>query len=300
VTPAVSIVVPCYNGGRFLGQMLASLDAQTFRDFETIIVDDGSTDPDTVTALGALPPAIKVVRQENQGLAAARNTGFRAASADIVLPLDCDDALAPSFLADAVQILNSSSPRVGFVFSDMQATGSLGGVLPRSLSRFDQLFLNRLPYALLLRKSAWQSAGGYDATMRDGYEDWEFNIRLVLGGWEGVRIARPLFRYYVSAEGMLMSRSARQHGRLWRRIITRHPDVYALAPLRKLRAVWHDPNTRFGPWSGLALVWLGRMLPERLVGAIFFQALRATHWYRVRRGILTSPVAAATKQEGGQ
>ncbi|MGN6573787.1 MAG: glycosyltransferase family 2 protein, partial [Pseudolabrys sp.] len=49
VTPAVSIVVPCYNGGCFLGQMLASLDAQTFRDFETIIVDDGSTDPDTLS-----------------------------------------------------------------------------------------------------------------------------------------------------------------------------------------------------------------------------------------------------------
>src|SRR3569833_2488803 len=83
-----------------------------------------------------------------------------------------------------------------------QTTGALGGLLPRYLSRFDHLFLNRLPYALLLRKSAWQSIGGYDAGMRDGYEDWEFNIRLVLAGWQGVRIARPLFIYYVSAEGM--------------------------------------------------------------------------------------------------
>jgi glycosyltransferase involved in cell wall biosynthesis len=298
VAPAVSIVVPCYNGGRFLGQLLASLDAQTFPDFETIIVDDGSTDPDTLATLRSLPPAIRVVRQENQGLAAARNTGFRAASADVVMPLDCDDALAPTFLAEAMEILDMSSPSVGFVFSDMQATGSLGGVLPRYLSRFDQLFLNRLPYALLLRKTAWKSVGGYDVTMRDGYEDWEFNIRLVLAGWEGVRIARPLFRYFVSAEGMLMSRSARQHGRLWRRIIARHRDVYSLAPLRKLHATWHDPDTRFGPWSGLALVLGGRMLPEWLVGAIFFHALRATHWYRVRRGILTSPTAAVIKQEG--
>jgi glycosyltransferase involved in cell wall biosynthesis len=278
--------------------MLASLDAQTFRDFEIIIVDDGSTDADTLATLRSLPPSIKVVTQPNQGLAAARNTGFRTAAADVVMPLDCDDALAPTFLGEAMQILLSSSPSVGFVFSDMQATGSLGGVLPRYLSRFDQLFLNRLPYALLLRKAAWQSVGGYDAAMRDGYEDWEFNIRLILAGWKGVRIARPLFRYYVSAEGMLMSRSARQHGRLWRRIMARHRDVYSLAPLRKLHAAWHDPDTRFGPWTGLALVWGGKILPESLVGAIFFHALRATHWYRVRRGILTSPTAATLRQEG--
>jgi glycosyltransferase involved in cell wall biosynthesis len=298
VPPAVSIVVPCYNGGRFLDHVLASLDSQTFRDFETIIVDDGSTDADTAAKLQALPQSIKVVKQQNQGLAAARNTGFRVAAADFVLPLDCDDALAPSFLTEAVQILASAEPEVGFVFSDMQVSGALGGVLPRYLSRFDQLFLNRLPYSLLMRKSAWQSVGGYDTGMRDGYEDWEFNIRLVLAGWRGIRIARPLFIYHVSADGMLMSRSARLHGRLWRQIMKRHPDVYAVASLRRLYAAWHDANTRFSPWSGLALVWLGKIVPEWLIGALFFHALRATHWRRVRRGTLTSPTSTVIKQEG--
>jgi len=298
VSPAVSIIVPCYNGGRFLDQMLASLDSQTFRDFETIIVDDGSTDADTLATLEALPDLIKVVRQQNEGLAAARNTGFHAAAADLVLPLDCDDALAPTFLEEAVRVLRAAAPEIGFAFCDMQASGALGGVLPRYLSRFDQLFLNRLPYCLLLRKSAWQSVGGYDVDMRDGYEDWEFNIRLILAGWQGVRIAQPLFIYHVSPDGMLMSRSARQHGRLWRRIVGRHPDVYSFGPLRRRYAAWHDAKTRFGPWSGFALVWGGKMLPERLVGTIFFYALRATHWDRVRRGILTSPKSAAIKQEG--
>lgn len=288
---AVSIVVPCYNGGRFLDQMLASLDAQTFRDFEIIIVDDGSTDTGTLAKLESLPGHIKVVRQQNEGLAAARNAGFRAAAADFVLPLDCDDALTPTFLEEAVGGINSAARDVGFVFSDMQASGALGGVLPRYLSRFDQLFLNRLPYCLLLRKSAWESVGGYDPEMRDGYEDWEFNIRLVLAGWQGVHIARPLFIYYVSPNGMLMSRSARLHGRLWRSIVARHRDVYTLGSLRKLYAAWRVPHTRFGPLSGLALVWAGRLLAESLVGFVFFQSLRAVHWYRVRRGTLTAPKA---------
>lgn len=297
MSPAVSIVVPCYNGGRFLGRLLKSLESQTFRDFETIVVDDGSSDAETLAVLASLPPSIKLVRQQNAGLSAARNAGFHAAAADIVLPLDCDDLIVPTFLDETLGVLRGAPPDVGFVFCDMKAAGALGGVLPRYLRRFDQLFLNRLPYCLLLRKAAWQAVGGYDAEMRDGYEDWEFSIRLVLAGWRGVRIPRPLFVYYVSPDGMLMSRSARQHGRLWRHIIARHHDVYALAALRKLHAHWRDPKLRFGPWSGMALVWGGKILPESVVGAIFFYALRATHWYRVRRGILTSPNSTSTKRE---
>jgi glycosyltransferase involved in cell wall biosynthesis len=279
--------------------MLASLDAQTFRDFETIIVDDGSTDADTLAKLQSLPGHIKIVRQPNAGLAAARNAGFQTAAANLVLPLDCDDALAPTFLEESVRIVEAAEPDVGFVFSDMQATGALGGTLPRYLSRFDQLFLNRLPYCMLLRKSAWQSVGGYDVEMRDGYEDWEFNIRLILAGWRGVRIERPLFIYYVSPSGMLMSRSAPLHGKLWRRILARHSDVYALQSLRKLHAAWSAPKSRFGPWSGMALVWAGKLLPERLVGALFFQLLRATHRYRVRRGVLTAPKTPSRTNAAG-
>lgn len=297
--PAVSVIVPCYNGGRFLDQMLASLDAQTFRDFETVIVDDGSTDVETIQKLAALPSNIQIIRQENLGLAAARNAGFRQANADLVLPLDCDDALAPNFLADTVDLLGMAPSDVAFVFTDMQATGSLGGILPRHFSRFDQLFLNRLPYCLLLRKSAWEAVGGYDAEMRDGYEDWEFNIRLVLAGFRGIGISQPLFFYYVSPDGMLMSRSARLHGKLWRAILSRHRDSYNWRRLSSLRNNWRDQKTRFGLPAALLLVWGGKLLPARLVSAVFYRSLRLIHWLRVRRGILTSSGAVVSREKGG-
>jgi GT2 family glycosyltransferase len=121
-----------------------------------------------------------------------------------------------------------------FVFSDMRLTGALGGVLERQLNRFNQLFHNRLPYGLLLRKSAWQKAGGYDPSMCDGYEDWEFNIRLNLAGYTKLHIADPLFVYNVSPDGMLMGRSARSHGRLWRAILERHRSIYTWRTLRRL------------------------------------------------------------------
>ena len=290
--PAVSVIVPCYNGGRFLDQMLASLDAQTFRNFEIIIVDDGSNEPETIQKLGNLPPEIQIVRQSNLGLAAARNTGFRQANADFVLPLDCDDALESGFLMETIALLATAPPEVAFVFTDIRTTGSFHGILPRYFSRFDQLFLNRLPYCLLLRKSAWQTVGGYDELMRDGYEDWEFNIRLVVAGFSGLGINRPLFLYYVSPHGMLMSRSARQHGKLWRAILNRHRDSYRWRSLRSRHRIWGDRKTRFGLVSAFILVWGGKLLPASLVSAVFYIALRQTHWLRRQRGILTSPGAA--------
>ena len=279
--------------------MLASLDAQTFRDFEIIIVDDGSNEPETIQKLGSLPSDIQIVRQSNLGLAAARNTGFRQANADIVLPLDCDDALEPGFLMETVALLAPAPPDVAFVFTDMRATGSLHGILPRHFSQFDQLFLNRLPYCLLLRKSAWQAVGGYDDLMRDGYEDWEFNIRLVVAGFRGLGINRPLFLYNVSPHGMLMSRSARQHGKLWRAILNSHRNSYSWRSLRSLHRAWGDRKTRFGLVSALLLVWGGKLLPASLVSAAFYLALRQTHWLRLQFGIFTKPGAVNSRASRG-
>ena len=77
--PAVSVVVPCFNGGRFLDSLLASLERQTFRDFEIIIVDDGSDDEATLRKLASLESRVRVIHQDNRGLPGARNSGIAAA-----------------------------------------------------------------------------------------------------------------------------------------------------------------------------------------------------------------------------
>ena len=226
MTPKVSIVVPCWNAGSFLPGLFESLDAQIFRDFEVIVVDDGSTDAATLAVLDRLPAGVRLVRQENRGLSGARNSGFRAAAADLVLPLDCDDRLEPEFLALGVARL-AGQPALDFVFSHMRLTGARTGTLERRFNRFDQLFLNQLPYSLLMRKAAWARVGGYDETMRDGYEDWDFNVRLIRTGSIGAAIsAEPLFIYRVAGDGMLLSKSARKHGALWRKVRQKHPGAY--------------------------------------------------------------------------
>jgi len=282
--PAVSVIVPCYNGGHFLDELCASLAAQTFRDFETIIVDDGSTEDETQRKLASLEPAIRVLRQENRRMAAARNTGVRAARGEFVLPLDCDDRLDPSFLAETVAILRHAPGEVGFVFAHMRLAGDMDGVMPRHFNRFDQLFLNQLPYCMLIRRSAWDAAGGEDEAMHDGGEDWEFSIRLVRAGFRGVEIAKPLLIYRVSLDGTLMSRTARRHGTIWRYIRGKHGELYRLPALvaawRANRAV----PSKIAPLKAAGLLGMAKLLPESWFNRLFYRLLVATRARRVDRG----------------
>jgi glycosyltransferase involved in cell wall biosynthesis len=282
--PIVSVIVPCFNGGRFIDALLASLAAQTFRDFEIIIVDDGSTDGSTQQKLASLGPDVQVVHQENRGLPGARNTGFRAAKGHYVLPLDCDDTIEPSFLAETVAALDSARPGIGFVFTHMRLVGGMEGIMPRAFNRFDQLMLNHLPYCMLIRKSAWQTAGGYDETMGGGYEDWEFNIRLATAGFHGLELAKPLFVYRISSEGMLLSRSARMHGALWRRVRELHKELYNFQALRDIHYAWRVAPRRIGFFAAMMMLAGAHLLPDRIVGLFFYASLRSAHWYREWRG----------------
>ncbi len=284
--PRVSIIVPCHNGGRFLDGLMASLDAQTFRDFETIVIDDGSTEAATQEKLRQLDHAVRVVHQENRYLPGARNRGFAEARAELILPLDCDDRLEPSFLAETVSILEAAPADVGFVFTHMRVAGAVAGVLQRHLNPFDQLFLNQLPYCLLIRKSAWQAAGGYDETMRDGTEDWEFNIRLSRSGFRGIELAKPLFIYSVRFDGMLMSHATRMHGTLWRRIRTKHADLYRIAALVRLWRATRAAPAKISAGAAVGLLAAAKMLPESWFNNLFFWLLIKTRARRIDRGEL--------------
>jgi glycosyltransferase involved in cell wall biosynthesis len=282
--PAVSVIVPCYNGGRFLDDLCDSLAAQTFRDFETIIVDDGSTDETTLRKLASLEPTIRVVPQQNRRLPGARNAGFGCARGEFLLPLDCDDRLASSFLAETVAALRSEPPDVGFAFAHVRLAGDMDGVMPRHFNRFDQLFLNRLPYCMLIRRSAWQAAGGYDEAMRDGMEDWEFNIRLLQAGFCGIEIAKPLLIYRVSGEGMLMSRTARRHGTIWRYIRTKHRDLYRVPALIDAWRANRAKPGEIAPLQAIGLLGLAKLLPEAWFNLLFYRLLTMTRTRRAGHG----------------
>jgi len=266
--PAVSVVVPCYNGGQYVDRVLASLAGQTFHDFEIIIVDDGSTDAATVEKLASLPPSVRVIRQENRGLSGARNTGFREARAELVLPLDCDDEIEPSFLATTVNAMMAAPKNVGVVFTHIRLSGAAHGELERHFHPFDLLFANGIPSCALIRKRVWSAIGGYDEAMREGYEDWEFFLRMALRGYDGVEIAEPLFIYNMASGGMLLGQSSPAHVRLWRYMRQKHRDAYRLSSILRR---WRNNRSRPGKvslWKGLLALVLAKVLPDALFGRL--------------------------------
>ena len=264
--PAASVVVACFNGGRFLDGLMASLEAQTFRDFEIIIVDDGSTDGLTVNKLTALGNWARVIRQPNLGPAAARNTGIRHAHAKIIFNLDCDDTIEPTFLAETVPTLQAAPPDVGMVVTDSRFVGADLGVSPRYFNRFDLLFSNTLSTGLVMRKESWRAAGGYDETMREGYEDWEFSLRLVRAGFRGIEVPKPLYIYRVASEDQAsISNSVharRLYAKLWREIRKRHAQSYRIFTMICVWRESRDGSGRIPLWKGLAGYLLALVLPD--------------------------------------
>ncbi len=285
----VSVVIPFFNSHATLGETLGSLAAQRFRDFEIILVDDGSTAAEARACLAALPPTIKLVRQENRGLPAARNAGIRAAQGELILPLDSDDMLEPASLAQLVAALDMRID-ADLAFSWTRRFGEEDGISQMALNPFEQLIVNEAPYCMLMRRELIARAGAYDETMRAGYEDWEFNIRLVGLGARAIVLNEPLFLYRVSRSGMLRARSWGQHVEIWRSIRSRNPALYRWRNLldawrrgRRERAIW--PLPALAAWGAMLLICPPVLInPAYRAGLLLTRGLRDRYKARVHGG----------------
>src|SRR6267378_6467582 len=122
---SVSVIIPCHNVTRFLEETLASVRAQTYASVETILVNDGSDNPEGIRTLQSLGRFVsKYIEQPHLGLSAARNTGIRAASSDYVLPLDADDLLEPAYISECMAAFEKR-PDAAFVYADYRVLGDV-------------------------------------------------------------------------------------------------------------------------------------------------------------------------------
>jgi glycosyltransferase involved in cell wall biosynthesis len=195
--PSVSVVIPFYNNPRFLQETLASLGGQTIQDFETIVVDDHSTDPESLSMLEsvAAQPGIRLIRREqNGGLPAARNTGALEATSSYLLFLDPDDLLDKTALEKLV-LMAAFHPEHAFYYSGVVHFGDINAVC---FDPFDAERLRRenfLTSTCLIRRRMYLALGGMDESLRDSYEDYDFWLRLIDKGQTGRLFAEPLFHY---------------------------------------------------------------------------------------------------------
>jgi len=195
----VSVIMPCYNYARFLADAAESILAQTFKDIELIIVDDGSTDDTAAVAsrVAADNPGrhITIIYQQNAGVSAARNTGIEAACGEYVLPLDADDKMLPTYIDRLVHVLDTR-PDIDLAYSWTGFFGEEIGVEEHGEFTLENLIVNRGPgCTILMRKSAWRKVGGYNPVLDKSQEDWEFGLNLFRSGCRGVVVPEVLFMY---------------------------------------------------------------------------------------------------------
>ncbi len=203
--PKVSVIVTCYNLGKYLEEAINSVLNQTFQDIEIIIVNDGSTDKLTNELLADYKkPKTRVISTKNRGLAAARNRGVRDSAGEYVCCLDADDAYEPLCFEKCCEMLDADQSS-GFVAFWYRLFGAEEGeVREESVKLEDFLVTNRACGASMFRRKAFDRINGYDASFK-GYEDWDFWLSMLEGGYHGAIIKEVLFNYRIRPESMVHS-----------------------------------------------------------------------------------------------
>src|SRR5579864_1289132 len=234
----VSIVIPCYNPTPYLLDALTSAQAQTYETIETIIVDDGTDTAEGKEILQSIAHRVDhYIEQPNRGLAAARNAGFRAATGAYVVPLDSDDLLQTAFVSECLDALRADSA-AAFAYTDYRVFGTKNYVERlEDYNLYHLLDRNSLIYASLIRKQDWALAGGYDETMKFGYEDWEFWLRLGARERFGRHLGKVLFKYRKHGPSLFDIARAR-HGELVEKIRSSHPELYTWEARARIKARW--------------------------------------------------------------
>lgn len=260
IPPKISVVTAAHNYGRFLPDLVNSLiggptslgqmSGQTFQSFELVIVDYGSTDdtPKIAKSLVSDWQAIRYIRTNDNGGAAAINTAIQAAYGEYIAVIDADDMME-SFRLEMLYRLQLDNPH-SFVYDDLLLfangerrvyglvrPGRWDTVYPLGFKDsagnavdydFEQLLKrNGISKAIMFPKVAWKEAGGYPESMKYGREDWAFNVALGLKGWCGVKAERAGYLYRREGHNRTLTNTSPE----WRKkfmgqMLALYPEVY--------------------------------------------------------------------------
>jgi glycosyltransferase involved in cell wall biosynthesis len=263
----ITVVIPCFNHGRFLLESVGRALGQHGGPPKVIVVDDGSTDAETEHALDGLPDGVELIRQRNAGVAAARNAGFEGSDSDLLLMVDADDRLTP----DAIDTLRpplEANPDVGYCYGLMKLIGAWSGVL--RFPDFDPYILLHRSIAGaqlgLVRRRCWEDAGGFDSAI-DGYEDWDFCLSALEKGWRGLQIPQVTHEYR-KHERSGEEEHRRRYRHVYRQLRAKHADLFS-------RRHEFAAESDLGPLHRLAYrtFWAWRPIPARLEKAIYRNVL---------------------------
>ena len=249
----ISVIIPLYNGARFIAQALDSLFAQSLPATEVFVVDDGSTDdgPDFVARYAATHQ-LTLLRKSNGGQSSARNFGIHHSRGKLIALLDQDDVWYPDHLSELQKpFLEDPYNTLGWTYSNLDEIDAKGGLRVRAAlsdspdihpkTRLDvcigqDMFV--LPSASMVSRAAFEAVGGFDEELC-GYEDDDLFVRLFIAGYRNVYVERPLAQWRIYADSTSYSpRMARSRMAYARKLLRSFPDEPNLSrfPTRDLVA----------------------------------------------------------------
>jgi glycosyltransferase involved in cell wall biosynthesis len=237
--PLVSVVVPCFNHGRYLNDCIGSILEQDYRELEVIIVDDASTQESTVARLAEWETheRVTVLRQSrNSGPSAARNRAIGIARGRYILPVDSDNLLMPGAISSLVEQLQSAGEQVGFIYPNCQYFGTRDDYFqPPSYNRFLLMQGNFCDTGSLIDRAIFDAGVSYPEDVVFGHEDWDFALTLASHDVCGESAREPTLLY--RKEGFTRS-DAVEYARnsFHEEIAGRHPDLFGVG----------DPAARYG------------------------------------------------------
>ncbi|MEG4208864.1 glycosyltransferase family A protein [Microcoleus sp. S13_B4] len=191
--PLVSVIIPAYNAEPFIEETLKSVLAQTYPAIEVLVVDDGSQDrtPEIVEKIGKKDSRVQLLKQQNAGVAAARNLGIQKSRGEYIAPIDADDIWYPENIEKQVECMLEGGEEVGVVYSwtvDLDEKGLLTGGF-RSFRIEGDVYATLICHnfignasASMMRRSCLEKVGVYDKTLKErnaqGCEDWDLYLRI--------------------------------------------------------------------------------------------------------------------------
>jgi glycosyltransferase involved in cell wall biosynthesis len=236
----VTVVIANYNYGRYLPE---AVESAVREGAHVVVVDDGSTE-----SVPELPQGVELIRQDNQGVARARNTGLARVETQYALVLDADDRLAEGALAGLLAPLEAD-PKLGYTYGRMRFFGDWEGELRfPPFDPYTLLYRHTIGLSALARRGVFVDTGGFDPAFEQ-FEDWELWVNALAHGWHGRQVDVVTVEYRRHA-GTKREADRELYRRMYRRLRTKHAGLYADPPPSRLgsaqrlwqRAFWgHRP-----------------------------------------------------------
>lgn len=219
----VSVIVPCYKYAHYLKECIDSLKNQTYPLHEIIVVSDGSPD-NTVEICKEL--GVRCIEKENGGLSSARNAGIKETTGEYIMCLDADDKLVPGAIEEHVKLMTDDMTIAQCALMEF---GERYTIMVPTQGTLERVMQSNTVYCnAMYSRKAWVDSGGYDEseTMRAGYEDWEFWIRLLAMGYHLNTSDFIALRYRAHEGQMTQATAWPKRQMLYKYIFDKHKNLY--------------------------------------------------------------------------